>query len=106
MACAGLHAPVSVRGGRGLTCARRRRGKTPPATGANDVMESDLQRPQRRSVAPDVRDWRRQTLRHAGFDDTLARDLAADGGVDLHDLLELVDRGCPPEVAARILAPL
>jgi hypothetical protein len=69
-------------------------------------MESDLQRPPRRSVAPDVRDWRRQVLQHAGFDDTLARKLAADGDVDLHDLLKLVDRGCPPELAARILAPL
>jgi hypothetical protein len=26
--------------------------------------------------------------------------------VDLHQLLELVDRGCPPELAVRILAPL
>jgi hypothetical protein len=26
--------------------------------------------------------------------------------VDIHALLELVDRGCPPHLAARILAPL
>ncbi|WP_344257069.1 hypothetical protein [Terrabacter carboxydivorans] len=26
--------------------------------------------------------------------------------VDLHALLELVDAGCPPELAARILSPL
>jgi hypothetical protein len=26
--------------------------------------------------------------------------------MDLHALLELVDRGCPPALAARILAPL
>jgi hypothetical protein len=26
--------------------------------------------------------------------------------VDLHELLVLVDRGCPPPLAARILAPL
>jgi hypothetical protein len=36
----------------------------------------------------------------------LAWDLAADGDVDLHDLLNLIDRGCPPHLAARILAPL
>lgn len=57
-------------------------------------------------LAPDVEDWRRQVLEHAGFPAPLARDLAADGDVDLHDLLELVDRGCPPELAARILAPI
>jgi hypothetical protein len=26
--------------------------------------------------------------------------------VDVHALLELVDRGCPPVLAARIMAPL
>ncbi len=57
-------------------------------------------------VAPDVVDWRRHVLGEAGFPDRLAAELAADGGVDLHDLLKLVDRGCPPELAARILAPL
>jgi hypothetical protein len=70
------------------------------------MMDSDLQRPPRRAVAPDVRDWRRHVLQQAGFDHTLARELAADGGVDLHDVLKLVDRGCPPDLAARIVAPL
>jgi hypothetical protein len=32
--------------------------------------------------------------------------LARDPRTDLHALLELVDRGCRPELAARILAPL
>ena len=91
---------------RSTGCSRRQRGKGTQLTGADHVMEPDLQRPQRRGVAPDVRDWRRQVLRQAGFDDTLARRLAADGAVDLHDLLKLVDRGCPPDLAARILAPL
>jgi hypothetical protein len=26
--------------------------------------------------------------------------------VDLHALLDFVDKGCPPQLAARILAPL
>jgi hypothetical protein len=69
-------------------------------------MEPDLHRRPPHHVEPEVRDWRRQVLRQAGFDDGLARHLAADGDVDLHDLLELVDRGCPPVLAARILAPL
>jgi hypothetical protein len=59
-----------------------------------------------RYVADDVLHWRSEVLRHAGCDAVLARDLAADGGIDLHDLLNLIDRGCPPPLAARILAPL
>ena len=54
----------------------------------------------------EVRDWRRQVLEQAGFQRVLARELAAAADVDLHNLLNLVDRGCPPELAARILAPL
>src|SRR3954453_3460756 len=68
-------------------------------------MESDLDRSPSRRVAPDIRDWRRQVLEHPGFGEALAGRLAADGDFDLHDLLKLVDRGCPPELAARILAP-
>ena len=50
--------------------------------------------------------WRRQRLVEAGFECDVARQLAADAGYDLHALLNLVDGGCPPELAARILAPL
>jgi hypothetical protein len=53
-----------------------------------------------------VAEWRRKCLIAAGFAPPLAAELAADCGVDLHALLELVDRHCPPELAARILAPL
>jgi len=52
----------------------------------------------------DVLEWRRCRLREAGFPAALARQLARQR-VDLHALLELVDAGCPPEVAARILSP-
>ena len=34
------------------------------------------------------------------------RRLARDGRYDLHRLIELVEHGCPPELALRILAPL
>jgi hypothetical protein len=50
--------------------------------------------------------WRRRRLERAGFDAALAEKLAGDRRFDLHAVLELVDRGCPPELAARILAPL
>jgi hypothetical protein len=54
----------------------------------------------------DVVDWRHRQLVQSGFGPALSRRLARDPRIDLHALLELVDRGCPPELAARILAPL
>lgn len=54
----------------------------------------------------DVRTWRLCRLLEAGFARSLAEELAATPAVDVHALLQLVDRGCPPELAARILAPL
>ena len=53
----------------------------------------------------DVVMWRRCRLLDAGFPEVLAMHLA-NASIDLHALLQLVDRGCPPELAARILAPL
>jgi hypothetical protein len=50
--------------------------------------------------------WRRGRLLAAGFDPDLAARLATDCRIDLHAVLELTDRGCPPALAARILAPL
>ena len=49
--------------------------------------------------------WRRDRLADAGFPLPLAARLAGDGRYDLHALIELTERGCPPELAARILAP-
>ncbi len=50
--------------------------------------------------------WRIERLREVGCSARLADTLARDGRYDLHALLELVDRGCPVELAARILTPL
>ena len=50
--------------------------------------------------------WRRTQLVQSGLPLSLANRLAQDGRYDLHSLIGLVERGCPPEVAARILAPL
>jgi hypothetical protein len=51
-------------------------------------------------------EWHTRCLRGAGFDRKSAARLARDTAFDLHALLELVDRGCPPALAARIAAPL
>jgi hypothetical protein len=50
--------------------------------------------------------WRRSQLRRAGFDARLAAEVAADPRYDLHAILRLTQRGCPPHLAVRILAPL
>jgi hypothetical protein len=56
--------------------------------------------------ASEIFAWRRTRLRKAGFDDGLAEQLSRERAIDLHALIELVERGCPPPLAARILAPL
>jgi hypothetical protein len=54
----------------------------------------------------DVRAWRRCRLLEAGFPAALAESVAGDPRFDLHALLQLVDRGCPPVLAVRIVSPL
>ena len=50
--------------------------------------------------------WRRDRLAAAGFPLPLAARVARDSRRDLHSLLELVERGCTPELALRISEPL
>jgi hypothetical protein len=53
----------------------------------------------------DVVAWRACRLREVGFAAALADSLAR-ATVDLHALLQLVDAGCRPDLAARILSPI
>jgi hypothetical protein len=64
-------------------------GQAPAGGGANDVVA-----------------WRRARLRKAGFSAALTEELSHECAVDLHALIGLVERGCPPPLAARIMAPL
>jgi hypothetical protein len=50
--------------------------------------------------------WRREQLVGSGFAPALAARVAENTDYDLHALIELVERGCPPELAVRILAPV
>ena len=63
-------------------------------------------RPDEIGPGAEIERWRRHQLLAAGFAPDLAAELAGSAAVDLHGLLHLVDRGCPPVLAARILAPL
>jgi len=53
--------------------------------------------------AAEVLAWRFDALCRSGFDLDAAAVLAANVEVDLHQAIELVGRGCPPALAARIL---
>ena len=63
-------------------------------TTAHEIIETELDRVER---------WRTAELMRVGFagDDAVA--LAARLDIDLHGAIELVQRGCPPELAVRIL---
>lgn len=61
--------------------------------------------PQPKEIEQSV-EWRRERLERAGFGNRLAQQLASDRRIDLHAVLELIDRECPPDLAARIVAPL
>ena len=47
--------------------------------------------------------WRFEQLRGAGYDEPTARYLSVRDEVDLHRAIELVESGCPLELAVRIL---
>lgn len=50
----------------------------------------------------EVESWRLTVLLDAGYPPDLA-DLLAESKVDLHAAVELLERGCPAPLAARIL---
>jgi hypothetical protein len=49
--------------------------------------------------------WRRAQLLRAGLPRSLAARVARDERYDLHELIELVEHGCAPSLALRILEP-
>jgi hypothetical protein len=57
-------------------------------------------------VGDEVVRWRQEQLIESGFPLTAAARLAEDARYDLHALIELVERGCRPELAVRVVAPL
>jgi len=47
--------------------------------------------------------WRSEELERAGYGTRAAGRLAARHDIDLHFAIELLDLGCPPELAIKIL---
>ncbi len=60
----------------------------------------------RQAPGEELARWRAGRLRGAGMRPQLAERVARDARHDIHALLALIDRGCPAELAVRILAPL
>jgi hypothetical protein len=50
-----------------------------------------------------IQRWRADELERAGYDESDAAELAGRSDVDLHLAVELLERGCPPSTALRIL---
>ena len=50
-----------------------------------------------------IESWRLEELERAGYPTAVATELAGRHYVDLHRAIELVQRGCPPELALQIL---
>jgi hypothetical protein len=47
--------------------------------------------------------WRTETLERAGYDADSAAEVAARAEIDLHRAIALIEQGCSPELALRIL---
>ena len=62
--------------------------------------------PSQQRNAQAVVHWRRMELMQCGFPRQLAARVARDERYDLHLLIELVQEGCSPALAVRILSPL
>jgi hypothetical protein len=59
-----------------------------------DVLETELERVER---------WRAEELMRAGYDPGAAADLSTRPDIDLHTAIDLLERGCPADLAVRIL---
>ena len=63
-------------------------------TALEEIVETELERVER---------WRAEELMRAGYDPAGALDLASRLDIDLHTATDLLDRGCPADLALRIL---
>jgi hypothetical protein len=60
----------------------------------DDIVETEAERVER---------WRADELVRAGFDPDSALKLAADLSVDIRHAAQMLEQGCPPELALQIL---
>src|SRR5204863_8119232 len=89
-----------------------RRGRSIWASAPNIFVQAAMERIEMSAAELDlhveteserIERWRVEELERAGFSADDAVELASRGYVDLHLAVELLERGCPPETATRIL---
>lgn len=59
-----------------------------------DIRETEIDR---------ITRWRADALERAGYDQRAAAKIAERHEVDLHKAVQLIEQGCPPELAPEIL---
>ena len=82
-----------------------RHGKTAELLATKPSMSAPTWSP-RPKPDPSVTAWRFRVLRRLGLPDALAQQAAESRDIETAKVAQLVGRGCPPETALRILAPL
>ena len=63
-------------------------------TAVEEIVETEQERVER---------WRAEELMRAGYDPAGAAELAGRGDVDLRRAIQLLERGCPADLALQIL---
>jgi hypothetical protein len=71
-------------------------------TAEEDMTAADVQVPENAELER-IERWRSEELQRAGYSPEDAAELAARHYVDLHLAVDLVEQGCPPDLAVRIL---
>ena len=59
-----------------------------------EYVETEIERVER---------WRAEALIRAGYDERAATELAGRMDVDLHRAIQMLEEGCPPDLALQIL---
>jgi hypothetical protein len=73
---------------------KERRETEMEMSAVDQIIETEVERVER---------WRAEVLERAGYGHEDAQELASRLDVDLHAALQLIERGCPPHLAVRIL---
>jgi len=67
------------------------------------MQSTELRKQTQNGEQTEVFRWRDRELRRAGFSEEEARELAGRSDIDLRRAIELIRKGCPHELAYRIL---
>jgi hypothetical protein len=86
---------------------REMRQRTPILPGVQPLAESNLDVYSSSGCQPSgIVSWRRNQLLQAGLPLAVATTVASTPLYDVHEVVSLIGRGCAPELAVQILAPL